>query len=103
VAPRLAAAVADDRAEVRDAAAETLAVLGTVALGPLTETLVHADEPKARATAAMALGRLGRDGAPAEAVLKKAAVEEKDTDARVQGVGGLLPGGAGFSPRWFRC
>jgi HEAT repeat protein len=106
VAPRLASALADDRVEVREAAAETLAVLGTVALGPLTETLVTADDPKARATAAMALGRLGRDGAPAEAVLKQAALEEKDTAARVQALvafSRVVPGSPALVPVLMRA
>ncbi len=106
VAPQLASALADDRVEVRDAAAETLAVLGTVALGPLTETLVDAEEPKARATAAMALGRLGRDGAPAEAALKRAALEEKDTDARIQALvafSRVVPGSPALVPVLMRA
>lgn len=84
VAPRLASMLADERSEVRDAAVETLAALGPVTVGPLEESLRNADEPKARAAAAMALGRLGKLGAGAGPALKAAINEDKDAAVRTQ-------------------
>jgi|GEM_PF-496803 len=84
VALRLAAALADERPEVREAAAETLAMLGSAALESLSETLGNSEDPKARAAAALALGRLGKAGAPAAPALSKAVAGEKDTAARTE-------------------
>ncbi len=84
VAPRLAVSLSDARPEVRDAAAETLSGLGAVALKPLEAALRNEGDPKSRAAAATALGRLGRLGEPAAPSLREIAFSESDPVLRTQ-------------------
>jgi len=82
IAPRLAGLLADERAEVRDAAADTLAGLGGAALDPLLEVLKTHEEPRARTGAAQTLGRLGPAGAPAEMALEEASSRDPELGVR---------------------
>lgn len=72
----LASLLSDERVEVREAAEETLSALGGAALGPVSETLRSAREPRARLAAAETLRRLGKAAAPAGATLRTRFREE---------------------------
>lgn len=71
----------DDRAEVREAATETLARMGSPAVAPLGEALEGGATGAGRVAAADALGRMGAEAIPAVGVLRLVAMSVETEEA----------------------
>ncbi|MCC6232943.1 MAG: HEAT repeat domain-containing protein [Verrucomicrobiales bacterium] len=87
--PLLVPLLEDGRAEVREAAAETLAGLGTPSAEALKVVLVQGSTPAQRRAAAMTLGRMGRAAEVAVVDLRRLWNEDADRAVRLACLGAV--------------
>ncbi len=88
-APALVRLLEDERAEVRDAAGETLALLRLPVVAPVVQLLEGAQEPQSRLAAANTLKRLGTNALHAAPSLRLALTSDPDVGVRAEALEAL--------------